>query len=79
MPRVPITRPGHRTVGAHVSEALWQSVMYLAEVDNVSASELVRNAVEAYMVRRHVTVATYAEIIGQRALAFEGGADVVRE
>lgn len=56
MPRIPLEKQVHRTVGAHVSEETWRRVMYQATLDRISASEFVRRAVEEDLARRGVPV-----------------------
>ena len=64
----------HRTLGAHVPEALWQTVQYQAMVDELSASEFVRRALVEHLNNRGIVIATYEQIVGQLSL---GGEDVV--
>jgi hypothetical protein len=52
-----------RTIGAHVDEALWQTVRYQAEVDNVSVSALVADAVTCYLQIRGTQITTWEEIL----------------
>lgn len=58
----------HRTLGSHVSEALWQTVHYQAMVDEMSTSDFVRKAVQEHLERRGIVIATYEQIVGQTKL-----------
>jgi hypothetical protein len=69
MSRVAVTR--HRTIGAHVSEALWQTVCYLAATDEMSVSDLTRVALMDYLESRGVPIATYEQIVGQAEIQLE--------
>jgi hypothetical protein len=70
MPRVKVTR--HRTIGAHVSEALWQTVCYQAILDEMSVSDLTRVALVCYLESRGIEIGTYEQIVGQAELQLEG-------
>lgn len=61
----------HRTLVAHVPEGLWQTAHYQALVNEVSVSDLVREAVQHYLESRGTVISTYEQLVGQTSIDLE--------